>query len=24
VPIWKREHGHNGPYWINWQDVRGG
>jgi molybdopterin synthase catalytic subunit len=24
VPIWKREHGENGPYWIGWQDVRGG
>ena len=22
VPIWKREHGHDGPYWIGWQDVR--
>jgi molybdopterin synthase catalytic subunit len=24
VPIWKREHGESGPYWIGWQDVRGG
>ena len=24
VPIWKREHGEQGPYWIGWQDVRGG
>ena len=24
VPIWKREHGDQGPYWIGWQDVRGG
>jgi len=24
VPIWKREHGEGGPYWIGWQDVRGG
>jgi molybdopterin synthase catalytic subunit len=23
VPIWKREHGEQGPYWIGWQDVRG-
>jgi molybdopterin synthase catalytic subunit len=22
VPIWKREHGQQGPYWIGWQDVR--
>lgn len=22
VPIWKREHGEQGPYWIGWQDVR--
>lgn len=22
VPIWKREHGEAGPYWIGWQDVR--
>jgi molybdopterin synthase catalytic subunit len=22
VPIWKREHGESGPYWIGWQDVR--
>lgn len=24
VPVWKREHGTDGPYWIGWQDVRGG
>lgn len=24
VPIWKREHGEQGPSWIGWQDVRGG
>ena len=24
VPIWKREHGPSGPYWIGWQDVRDG
>ncbi len=24
VPIWKREHGPQGPYWIGWQDVRDG
>lgn len=24
VPIWKREHGQSGPYWIGWQDVRSG
>ena len=24
VPIWKREHGEQGPYWIGWQDVRSG
>lgn len=22
VPIWKREHGAEGPHWIGWQDVR--
>jgi molybdopterin synthase catalytic subunit len=22
VPIWKREHGPDGPYWVGWQDVR--
>jgi molybdopterin synthase catalytic subunit len=22
VPIWKREHGPNGPYWVGWQDAR--
>ncbi len=24
VPIWKREHGPNGPYWVGWQEVAGG
>lgn len=24
VPIWKREHGASGPYWIGWRDVRDG
>jgi len=24
VPIWKREHGEQGPYWVGWQDVRTG
>lgn len=24
VPIWKREHGEQGPHWIGWQDVRAG
>jgi molybdopterin synthase catalytic subunit len=23
VPIWKREHGADGPYWVGWQDARG-
>ena len=22
VPIWKREHGPEGPYWVGWQDAR--
>jgi molybdopterin synthase catalytic subunit len=22
VPIWKREHGEQGPYWVDWQDAR--
>jgi molybdopterin synthase catalytic subunit len=22
VPIWKREHGPDGPYWVGWQDAR--
>jgi len=22
VPIWKREHGPNGPYWVGWEDAR--
>ncbi|HEY3595797.1 MAG TPA: molybdenum cofactor biosynthesis protein MoaE [Polyangiaceae bacterium] len=22
VPIWKREHGPDGPYWIGWVDAR--
>jgi len=24
VPIWKREHGADGPYWVGWQDARCG
>jgi len=24
VPIWKREHGEDGPHWLDWQDVRTG
>ena len=24
VPVWKREHGAQGPHWIGWQDVRVG
>jgi molybdopterin synthase catalytic subunit len=24
VPIWKREHGPSGPYWVGWEDVRTG
>src|SRR5262245_27098150 len=24
VPIWKREHGPNGPHWVGWQDARTG
>jgi molybdopterin synthase catalytic subunit len=24
VPVWKREHGEAGPYWVGWQDVRMG
>jgi molybdopterin synthase catalytic subunit len=24
VPIWKREHGPNGPYWVGWEDARCG
>lgn len=24
VPIWKREHGPSGPYWVGWQDARCG
>jgi len=24
VPIWKREHGPNGPYWVGWADARCG
>jgi molybdopterin synthase catalytic subunit len=23
-PIWKRQHGEQGSYWVGWQDVRGG
>ena len=22
VPVWKREHGPDGPYWVGWQDAR--
>jgi molybdopterin synthase catalytic subunit len=22
VPIWKREHGPDGPYWVGWVDAR--
>jgi molybdopterin synthase catalytic subunit len=22
VPIWKREHGPDGAYWVGWQDAR--
>lgn len=22
VPIWKREHGPDGPYWVDWRDAR--
>jgi molybdopterin synthase catalytic subunit len=22
VPIWKREHGTDGPYWVGWEDAR--
>ncbi len=22
VPVWKREHGPDGPYWIGWRDAR--
>jgi molybdopterin synthase catalytic subunit len=22
VPIWKREHGPEGPYWVGWEDAR--
>lgn len=24
VPVWKREHGPDGPYWVGWQDARCG
>jgi molybdopterin synthase catalytic subunit len=24
VPIWKREHGPSGPYWVGWEDARCG
>ncbi len=24
VPIWKREHGPDGAYWVGWQDARCG
>ncbi len=22
LPIWKREHGPEGPYWVHWKDAR--
>lgn len=22
VPVWKREHGPDGPYWVGWADAR--
>jgi molybdopterin synthase catalytic subunit len=22
LPIWKREHGPEGPYWVGWRDAR--
>ncbi|MDP3275495.1 MAG: cyclic pyranopterin monophosphate synthase MoaC [Deltaproteobacteria bacterium] len=22
VPVWKREHGPDGPYWVHWEDAR--
>jgi len=22
APIWKREHGPDGPYWVGWADAR--
>ena len=22
APIWKREHGPDGPYWVGWEDAR--
>jgi molybdenum cofactor biosynthesis protein MoaC len=22
VPVWKREHGPEGPYWVGWEDAR--
>ena len=24
LPVWKREHGPDGPYWVGWQDARCG
>ncbi len=24
VPVWKREHGQAGPYWVGWEDARVG
>lgn len=24
VPIWKREHGPDGPHWVGWEDARVG
>ena len=22
LPVWKREHGPDGPYWVGWEDAR--
>lgn len=24
LPVWKREHGPGGPYWVGWEDARCG
>jgi molybdopterin synthase catalytic subunit len=24
LPVWKREHGPEGPYWVGWEDARCG
>jgi molybdopterin synthase catalytic subunit len=24
LPVWKREHGPDGPYWVGWEDARCG